>query len=123
MLRSERHVALNPADTAASSGRAAATMVLITSGGKSVNLARELLVTTMMLEPTLSSRQSYSSDPVVILLYVLRQYQNATTALNSTWRTGVCTYAHAEVRERTCGAQACEPTTVVLCNCGKWHAW
>ena len=49
MLRSERHVALNPADTAASSGRAAATMVLITSGGKSVNLTWELLVTTMML--------------------------------------------------------------------------
>ena len=50
MLRSERHVALNTAETAASSGLAAATMVLITSDGKSVNLARELLVTTMMLE-------------------------------------------------------------------------
>ena len=53
MLRSDRHVVLNTAETAASSGRAAATMVLITSGGKSVNLARELLVTTMMLEAML----------------------------------------------------------------------
>ena len=59
MLRSERHVALNPADTAASSGRAAATMVPITSGGKSVNLARELLVTTMMLESMLLGRRDH----------------------------------------------------------------
>ena len=50
MLRSERHVALNPAEGAASSGHAAATILLITSGGKSVSLARELLVTTMMPE-------------------------------------------------------------------------
>ena len=74
MLRSERHVALNPADTAASSGRAAATMALITSGGRSVNLARELLVTTMMLDSRCLCRQGHYSVPgfVLLVLFIIR---------------------------------------------------
>ena len=58
MLRSERHVALNPRTPLPRQG--VATMVPITSGGKSVNLARELLVTTMMLEPMVLRRRSIS---------------------------------------------------------------
>lgn len=57
VLRSRRHVALNPRATAASSGCEAATMVLITSDGRSINLARKLLVTTMLLELMLSRWQ------------------------------------------------------------------
>ena len=59
MLRIKRHVALNPAATAASSGREAATMVLITSDGRSVNLAQERLVTTMMPESMLRRWQGH----------------------------------------------------------------
>jgi hypothetical protein len=87
MLRSERHVALNPADTAASSGRAAATMMLITSGGRSVNLARELLVTIMMLDSKFLCRQGHYSVSGFILLGP--DYHRSATAFNSPWSTGM----------------------------------
>ena len=53
MLRSQRHVALSFDATAASSGDASATMLLITSSGRSVRLPREHLVAILTLQKDL----------------------------------------------------------------------
>ena len=50
ILCSQRHVERTATETAASSGHAAATVAAITSGGRSVILAQERLVTIMLLE-------------------------------------------------------------------------
>lgn len=112
MLCSERHVPLNTADTAASSGLAAATMVLITPGGKSENLAREVLVTTMTLErinaPT-------STGPLVRTRVDLAGPNSLPDC------TGVPYALLNEVPERPNGRHACKLGVVVLCQL--WHAW